>query len=431
MLQMNFLRKGFRLLREFSAFLLFGTVLALVWANLDPKVYKAFIDAPLAVLWQGGIDGALQWMETEYDPAKHPFSLHFVVNDIFMVLFFGIAGKEVSESFLPGGALSSLKRAAMPAMATAGGVLGPIAAFFALHAALGLHPDIASAAWAVPTATDIAYCWLFAGLIFGRAHPAVTFLLVLAVLDDLIGMMIIAVYYTPEVHIEWLGLVVLALVLCEAMRRFGVKSFWPYMIIGGTLSWFGLHNTGVHAALALVPIVPFMPHAERDSGLFESAEDEHVEDTMNHFEHFLAPIVDVGLLAFGLANAGVVLSGESFTGGATWAIFGALLLGKTFGIFGFSWVGSKFGLSLPKPMTLPQTLVLGCVAGIGFTVALFVTTVALGLAPSQGWEITESTADMLKLGALLSFTAGPLAWIMAKFLKVEKIHGEGTVEIGH
>ncbi len=453
MIKMDILKSSFARLRDFSAFLLLGTVAALVWANMAPEAYDAFINgriiAPEALetmLDSGGVSGFIASVYEflahilRHDPATpaaiaeytashggeapKPFSLHFIVNDLFMVLFFGIAGKEVSESFLPGGALSSLKKAAMPAIATAGGVLGPVAMFFVLHAAFGLPGDLAKAAWAVPTATDIAYCWLFAGLIFGRAHPAVTFLLVLAVLDDMIGMMIIAVYYTPQVHLEWLGLLVLAMVICEGMRRLGVKSFWPYVIIGGTLSWFGLHNTGVHAALALVPIVPFMPHGERDAGLFESTEEEHLhhDDTMNHFEHFFAPIVDVGLLMFGLANAGVVLSGESFSGGATWAIFGALLIGKTFGIFGFSAVGSKLGLSLPKPMTLPQTLVLGCVAGIGFTVALFVTTVALSLAPQQGWVLPPGTGDMLKLGALLSFAAGPLAWILAIVLKVEKIH---------
>ena len=346
-----------------------------------------------------------------------PFSFHFIVNDMFMVLFFGIAGKEVSESFLPGGALSSLRKAAMPAVATAGGVIGPIAVFLGLAFVLGLDSSVVEGAWAVPTATDIAYCWLFAGLIFGRAHPAVTFLLVLAVLDDLIGMMIIAIYYTPEVHPQWLGLLVLAIVVCEIMRRFGVRSYWPYVIIGGTLSWFGLHNTGVHAALALVPIVPFMPHAERDAGLFETRDAQG--DTMHDFEHFFAPIVDVGLFTFGLANAGVVLSGESFAGGATWAIFGALLIGKTLGIFGFAWIGSKFGLDLPKPMTMPQTIVLGCVAGIGFTVALFVTTVAVDVM-----NIPTATADMLKLGALLSFAAGPIAYLISKLMKVERIEGE-------
>lgn len=418
---MSVLVRSFRTLREFSAFLLIGTVAALLWANLDVEGYQAFIDEN--PIFQEG-----SWMA---NVLKHgePITFHFLVNDVFMVLFFGIAGKEVSESFLPGGALSSLKKAAMPAIATLGGVVGPVAVFFALNALLASPADITSA-WAVPTATDIAYCWLFAGLIFGRAHPAVTFLLVLAVLDDMIGMLIIATVYTPEVHVEWLGLLAAAIVICEVMRRMGVKTFWPYVIIGGTLSWFGLHNTGVHAALALVPIVPFMPHAERDRGMFEDVEGRG--DTMNDFEHFFAPIVDVGLLTFGLANAGVVLSGESLMGSATWVIFLSLLVGKTVGISLFSWIGSKAGLTLPEPMTLKQVPVLGCVAGIGFTVALFVTTVAYGTLPAemqQLWAEVHVT-DMLKLGALLSFAAGPIAWLMAIALKVEKIHAN-PADAGH
>ena len=430
MLKMKFLKQSFKQLRDFSAFLLIGTAGALLWANLDPIGYDAFINAPLGEWWRGGLEAATEWMAAHGDDSHaHPISFHFVVNDVFMVLFFGIAAKEVAESFLPGGALSSLKKAAMPAVATAGGVIGPVALFFVLNATLTTPVDVTNA-WAVPTATDIAYCWLFAGIIFGRSHPAVTFLLVLAILDDLIGMLIIATFYTPEVHPAWLGLVALALVLCEVMRRMGVKNFWPYVIVGGPLCWLGLHNTGVHAALALVPIVPFMPHAERDSGLFEGLSDAHHEDTMNQFEHALAPIVDVGLLTFGLANAGVALSAQSFTGSVTWIIFLSLLVGKTFGIFGFAWVGNKFGLSLPEPMTMPQVIVLGCVAGIGFTVALFVTTVALG---TGAIDISQAphVGDMLKLGALLSFAAGPIAWVLSKVFGVEKIEGEAAVQHGH
>lgn len=404
------LSRRFKILRQFSAFLLTGTAAALVWANVDPESYRGFVE--------GALLPAEHWLAYLLTHGRTAFSFHFIVNDIFMALFFGIAGKEVAESFLPGGSLSSPRKAALPLIATMGGVFGPIAVFFALIAAFGIGGDVDKAAWAVPTATDIAYCWLFARLIFGAAHPAVTFLLVLAVLDDLIGMMIIAVYYTPEVHPEWLLLLVAALALCEGMRRFGVKSFWPYVLVAGPMSWFALHNTGVHAALALVPIIPFMPHARRDAGLFGNP---NTGDTMNRFEHFFAPIVDVGLLGFGLANAGVALTAASFGGTVTWTIFLALLVGKTFGIFGFAWLGTRFGFSLPQPMTLPQVLVLGCVAGIGFTVALFVTTVALGLSAAQGWELPPGAADMLKLGALLSFAAGPLAWLMAKALRVQKI----------
>lgn len=400
---MNQVKKVFNFLSELAAFLLVGTVGALVWANVDYEAYHHFIDAPLfhsALLNHSG---------------DHGISFHFLVNDLFMVLFFGIAMKEVSESFLPGGALSSFRKAAMPAIATAGGVLGPVGVFFALHAFLNPEPAF-TGGWAIPTATDIAYCWLFAGFIFGRAHPAVTFLLVLAVLDDLIGMLIIATFYTPEVHLPWLGLVAAAIVICEALRRFRVKSFWPYLLVGGPLAWFGLHNTGVHAALALVPVIPFMPHAERDRGIFEGVKG-HLHDTMNEFEHFFKPIVDVGLMFFGFANAGVILNAESFAGEATWVIFAALLIGKTFGIFIFCVAGTKFGLELPQSMNIKQTLVLGCVAGIGFTVALFVTTVAIGTGVVPG-----EVGDMLKLGALLSFSAGPIAFVLSKLFAVEKIH---------
>lgn len=397
--------KVFDYLRELAAFLLFGTFIALVWANIDYESYHHFIDDPLfhsAFLNHSG---------------DHGVSFHFLVNDLFMVLFFGIAMKEVSESFLPGGALSSVRKAAMPAIATAGGVLGPVAVFFILHTLLAPDPPF-SGGWAIPTATDIAYCWLFAGFIFGRAHPAVTFLLVLAVLDDLIGMLIIATFYTPEVHPAWLGLVALAVVICEAMRRFGVRSFWPYFLIGGPLCWFGLHNTGVHAALALVPVLPFMPHAQRDAGLFRQTEG-HASDTMNQFEHFFKPIVDVGLFGFGLANAGVVLSVTAVTSKPTWVILLSLLVGKTVGITLFSVVANKAGLELPEHMTLKQIPALGMVAGIGFTVALFVTTVFIGMSDNPA---IGEIAGQLKLGALLSFSAGPIAFLMAKMVKVKKIH---------
>lgn len=463
-------KKGFETLQRFSAFLLVGTVLALLWANTNAETYKAFVDSRLISpetlgVWEasGGFMATLgsiyEWFAhiLAHDPATteglaeyarthqktdipHTFSFHFIVNDLFMVLFFGIAAKEVSESFLPGGALSSVKKASMPAIATLGGVLGPVGMFFLLHMLLAPEPGV-QVAWAVPTATDIAYCWLFAQIIFGASHPAVTFLLVLAVLDDLIGMGIIAVFYTSEVHVAWLGLVALAIVLMNVMRRvFKIKSFWPYVLIGGPLCWFGLHNTGVHAALALVPVIPFMPHGGRDAGLFVEAGSEddhghhdhhgddddehgHHDDTMNAFEHFFKPIVDVGLFTFGLANAGVVISGASLGGSPTWIIFCSLLFGKTIGILIFALIGQAAGLELPKPMNIKQVIVLGCVAGIGFTVALFVTTVALQSGDHATLVKLEAAGvgDMLKLGALFSFAAGPIALIMSKAMKLERI----------
>jgi NhaA family Na+:H+ antiporter len=421
----------FTLLRQFSAFLLTGTVLALVLANvMGSEAYHHLVDHPLL---------------PDTNPIAHAlthgrvnFSFHFIVNDLFMVFFFGIAMKEVSESFLPGGALSSFKKAAMPVVATLGGVFGPVSMFFLLHFIFNPAADAPMGAgifkaWAVPTATDIAYAWLFAKLVFGAVHPAVTFLLVLAVLDDLIGMMIIAVFYSSDIQYQWMGLVVLTMVICEVMRRMGVKSFWPYILIGAPLSWYGLHSTGVHAALALVPVVPFMPHAERDAGLFVEEAGEHGahgNDTLAHFEHFFKPIVDVGMFTFGLANAGVVLGMESLSGSATWIIFLSLMVGKTVGVTAFAFLGTMLGLSLPKPMNFKQVMVLGCVAGIGFTVALFVTGVALksGHPDVIAYYKSHHIEDMLKLGALLSFFSGFAALGLAKALGVKKINTQEELD---
>ena len=401
------LKATFNTLRQFSAFLLGGTVLALVWSNANHEAYHHFVHTTLETIPFLGHGGA---------PLELNF--HFLVNDVFMALFFGMAMKEVSESFLPGGALSSVRKAALPAIATLGGVIGPVVLFFVLKAVWpavvnGVEVDI-TRAWAVPTATDIAYSWLFASVVFGAKHPAVTFLLVLAVLDDLIGMAIIAVFYSSDIQPVWLLLVALAMLIAETMRRKRVRSFWPYMLIAGPIAWFGLHFTGVHAALALVPVVPFMPHAARDLGRFAEMEAGR-HDTMNEFEHYFKPLVDVGLFAFGLANAGVHLAGGALGASPTWIIFIALLAGKTLGIYLFSQLGSLFGLSLPAHMKMSQQLVVGCLAGIGFTVALFVTDVSTKGMPTE-------VADMLKLGALMSFLAGPIAIHLGRVMKVQKIH---------
>jgi NhaA family Na+:H+ antiporter len=176
-----------------------------------------------------------------------------------------------------------------------------------------------------------------------------------------------------------------------------------------------------------------MPHAERDSGMFQSLDedqdgvhDEH--DTMNEFEHFFKPIVDVGLLFFGFANAGVVLSSEALTSAPTLVIVGSLLIGKTVGVSLFCFIANKAGLELPEHMTLPQTVVLGLLAGIGFTVALFVTTVYVGMADDPA---LSGIAGQLKLGALLSFFAGPLGFLLAKLIGVKKIHHREGSDSAH
>jgi Na+:H+ antiporter, NhaA family len=143
-------------LQEYSIPLLAGVVAALVWANVDHASYEAVIHGSF-------LDGAL----------AHAATLHFLVNDVFMALFFGIAMKEIVEACLPGGALNPLRRAVNPLLGTIGGVLGPIAVYTAWTAITG-DASIRTG-WGIPTATDIALAWLVARVAFGATHPAVSF----------------------------------------------------------------------------------------------------------------------------------------------------------------------------------------------------------------------------------------------------------------
>jgi NhaA family Na+:H+ antiporter len=180
------------------------------------------------------------------------------------------------------------------------------------------------------------------------------------------------------------------------MKRARVRSFWAYTLIAGGLSWAALYFGGVHPALALVPILPFMPHEKRDLGLFDRRE-HGLPDTMNRFEHWWRVPVQLVLFFFGLANAGVMMSS---VGQGTWIVLSSLVIGKPIGIVFFTFLAVKLGLRAPGGLTYLHTLVLGIAAGIGFTVALFFATAAF--PPGE-------ILDEAKMGALLSFIAAPLA----------------------
>ncbi|MEL6179647.1 MAG: Na+/H+ antiporter NhaA, partial [Myxococcota bacterium] len=215
------------LMQEFSIPLLAGVVASIVLANVDGHLYHAITHAkPLGDVSVFG----------------HPLTIHFLINDVFMVLFFGIAAKEITESVLPGGPLNPLRKAVNPLMGTIGGVVGPALCFLVLSYAFysGAQADTVANGWGIPTATDIALAWLVARLVFGKDHPAVNFLLLLAVADDALGLGIIAIFYPDPahpVHPEWLGLVAVAMGLAYAMRRMDVRSWVPYVVFAGALSW--------------------------------------------------------------------------------------------------------------------------------------------------------------------------------------------------
>jgi len=380
-------KRNINLMREFSVPLITGVFAALAWANLSPQSYHAFL----------------------YTPFLGRLNFHFITNDIFMVFFFGIAAVEITQSCLPGGDLNPLKKAVNPLLATLGGVLGPAVVYLVLNHMIG--GDALQRGWGIPTATDIAFAWLAARVIFGSGHPAVSFLLLLAVADDGIGLAIIAVFY-PDPHFPvepvWLLLTALGMIVAFGLRLGKVQTYWPSVLIGGGLSWAGLFSAHLHPALALVFIIPFLPHALReDKHFFE----ENVEDRspLAQYEHEWKVIVDFGLFMFGLANAGVELSA---LGAATWLVFVSLLAGKCIGIFSLGALAELLGFPLPTGMSKKDLLLTGVISGIGFTIALFVAGEAFTDPLIQG---------AAKMGAMLSIGAVFIALPLGKILNVGKV----------
>jgi Na+:H+ antiporter, NhaA family len=375
------------MLREFSIPLISGIIVALVWSNLFPESYNHF----------------------NHDPMIGPLNFHFLTNDIFMVLFFGIAAAEITQSCLPGGDLHPLNKAVNPLLATLGGVVGPVLVYLGLNAIIG--DQALSRGWGIPTATDIALAWLVAKIVFGGSHPAISFLLLLAIADDAIGLGIIAIFYpdpSQPTQPVWLILTVSGVLIACVLRRFKVQSYWPYILAGGSLSWFGLFNAHLHPALSLVFIVPFLPHPDKETlHIFE--QDNADPSTMSSFEHEWEIVVDFGMFMFGLANAGVQLSS---IGDATWLVLGALMIGKTGGIFMMGWLGQRLGYPLPSKVGKKELALVGLIAGIGLTVALFVAGEAFTDPTHQG---------AAKMGALFSAGCALVAIALGRSLKVHRM----------
>jgi len=404
-------KKGFvSLLQEFSIPLIAGVFVALFAANLAPEWYEHVFAA------HGGWEfpGHLSVFGHHITPA-------FLINDIFMVFFFGIAAKEITEACLPGGSLNPPRKALNPLFATLGGVIGPVGVFFGalwLSLEAGFFPEQATwgalqRGWGIPTATDIALAWLVARAVFGTGHPAINFLLLLAVADDAIGLGIIAIFYgDPEnpARPAFLLLVLAGMIAAFLLRKKNVQSWVPYIAIGGPLAWSGLILAHLHPALALVFIVPFLPGPKTDTGLFRPDDEldqmgahdaEH--SPLHTFEHQLKTFVDFGLFFFALGNAGVKLGG---IGAMTWIILGALVVGKTIGITLCAYLAKMLGFPLPERMGFREVSMAGFVAALGLTVALFVSGAAFPTDLALQGEA--------KMGALLSGFVGIAAIVIAR-----------------
>lgn len=387
-------------LLENSIFLILGAILGLVWANMEHETYVelkhlVFLkDVPFGTLEEDG---------------TRVLDLHYLINDILMALFFAIAGKEVWEALLPGGALNDPKKAAVPVVSALGGMAGPALIYLGGAALIDRFAELQSG-WAVPCATDIAFSYMLARIIFGAKHPAIPFLLLLAIADDAFGLLVLAIFYPQEeVRLLWMLLPVLAVGIGLLFQRLRMRSFWWYLLIPGIISWVGFAKAGIHPALGLLPIIPTIPHGHSDKGLF-NWEELKAKDSLNRFEQWWKNPVEIILMFFGLLNAGVVFSAID---SPTYLIMIALIVGKPIGI----WVsamavakGFKFGL--PKGLTPKILVVVGFAAGIGFTVALFVATVAFPPGDIQ---------DAAKMGALFSFGAAIITYFVSRLLRIKRL----------
>lgn len=390
--------------------LLLAAAVALIWAN-SPAA------ASYAHLWHTPLGFSLGDFSVSH-------SLHFWINDALMTVFFLVVGMEIRRE-IHDGALANLRQAALPLGAALGGVAVPALVYLAVSGSAELRQG-----WAVPTATDIAFAVGVLALL-GKSIPGCVriFLLALAIIDDIIAVLIIALFYSGGLDASGFLIAGAGLLLVLGFQAIGIGAAWAY-VLPGALLWFGLLHTGAHPTLAgvvlglLTPVLPARGAAPLDSAsdaLQEFAErarsgasDTHqllrpVKRLRQAQRELLPPVVRVqmalhpwvayGIMPlFALANAGVSLDGIDLVAGGTTsvmlAVAVALVLGKPLGILLSSWLLVRLGwCRLPAGMSWSWMWLIGGLAGIGFTMSIFIATLAFADASLLG---------AAKLGVLLA-----------------------------
>ncbi len=371
--------------------LLLSAALAMIWANSPwAQSYTALWETPLGL---------------QLGPWDFQRSLGWWVNDGLMAIFFFVVGMEIRRE-IHHGELSEPRRAALPLAAALGGMLAPALIFLAL---VGSDPA-ARAGWGVPMATDIAFAVGVLALL-GRRVPAAlrVLLLALAVIDDLGAILVIALFYSSGLSWAGLGVAALGLGAILALQGFGARSPWSYLP-PALLAWAGVYAAGVHPTIAGV-IIGLMTPVRAGLGAEPGA--HGAISPAEHLIERLHPWVAFGIMPlFALANAGVSLQGIALDGptlGLAAAIGLGLLVGKPLGVLVISGLALRLGLArLPEGIGLRELLVLGVVAGIGFTMALFIA----GLAFPD-----PALLDAAKLGVLgASALAGVLGLALGRAL---------------
>jgi NhaA family Na+:H+ antiporter len=401
--------------------LLAAAVVALAWANSPwSESYEHLWHTPVTI-------GFGRFVSTQ--------SLHFWINEGLMTVFFFVVGLEIRRE-LHSGELSDAKRAALPVAAAAGGMLAPALIYLSLNRTPELRHG-----WGVPTATDIAFAVGVLALL-GKLVPAAlrVLLLALAIIDDIGAIVVIALFYSSGIATEGLLVAALGVLLVLAFQRFGVRSA-PAYVLPGSVMWLGALWAGVHPAIAgvalglLTPVRPWFGREGFLSATHEAMGEfrERTQEDPNHHDALqplrriqeaqreaLPPVVRLQALLhpwvayaimplFALANAGVNIRGLALgEHGAMTILAGValgLVLGKPLGIVLISFITVKLGVcALPRGVSWRGILVVGCVAGIGFTMAIFIAGLAFSEAPQLA---------VAKFAVLVASTCAAVAGLIA------------------
>ena len=317
--------------------------------------------------------------------------LHWI-NDALMAIFFFFVTLEIKREFLQG-ELSNFKQALLPIIAAVGGMVVPAL----IYVIVNLGDSETLNGWAIPSATDIAFSLGVLSLLGKRVPLSLkVFLTALAIIDDLGAILIIAIFYSGDLNIKYLLLMLTAFIILLIINKFNIKKFLPYLIIGVFL-WDFTHNSGIHATIAGVLLAMTIPHRKKEKDF----------SLLIKVEHAISPYVAFGIMPlFAFANAGVSLEGLSFSSLLDKVPLGIVLglfVGKQLGVFIFSYISIKLKIAqMPSNTSWYNFYGVGILTGIGFTMSLFVGNLAF----VENMQYMDGVKIGVLTGSLLSTLAG-------------------------
>ncbi|MDA8836380.1 Na+/H+ antiporter NhaA [Candidatus Pelagibacter bacterium] len=319
-------------------------------------------------------------------------SVHHWINDLLMAIFFFFVTLEIKREFIQG-ELSNLKKALLPIIGAVGGMVVPALVYVFIN--LGNSETLNG--WAIPSATDIAFSLGILSLLGSRVPISLkVFLTALAIIDDLGAILIIAFFYSGDLSISYLSLILISYILLLTLNKFGVKKFIPYLIIGAFM-WFFTYMSGIHATIAGVLLASTIPHRikEKDFSL------------LIKLEHAISPYVAFMIMPiFAFANAGVSLEGLSLTSLLEPVPLGILLglfVGKQVGVMVVSFIAVKFGVAqMPDKSSWLSLYGVSILTGVGFTMSLFVGNLAF----AENIQYIDGVKIGVLAGSLLSTVFG-------------------------